>query len=293
MYHPEGVFPAMPVPFKKNGDLDEASLKELIKYFEGTGVNGLLIMGTAGEFAMLSEAERRKVIDIAVDTAKKLDLIVNTGYASTRETVTLTKYAKDAGADAAIVVEPYFYHPSPGGMAKHFLTVADRADFPVMAYNIPPFAGNFLTPDIMDEFAKDERIVGIKDSEGSPLKLLEFIARAPRNFSVMVGVDGLASYGIAMGAKGMMIGGASMAPGLCVEMYDSLKKGDHKKAFDLQNRFSSVIKAMMVGTFPAAIKYAMDVRKVPAGYVRAPLESLSGPQKKEVERYLRQAKVIK
>lgn len=289
MYHPEGVFPAMPTPFKRNGDLDAGRLRELITCFEGTGVNGLLIMGTAGEFAMMNVTERRLVVDVAMDTVRDLETIINVGWASTRETIELAKYVKDAGADAAIAVEPYFYHPTQEGIARHYRDIASATDFPVIAYNIPSFAGNRITPDVLDELGKDDRIVGMKDSGGDAAALADFIFRAPRGFSVLVGTDSLASSGLAIGASGLTIGSACIAPELCAEMYRSMKCGDHCRAFELQKQLDHTIRAMQQGTFPASIKYAMGLRGHPAGHVRAPLQELTDAERHIIEMHLRNA----
>lgn len=283
----------MPTPFRRNGDLDTGLLKELIGYFEETGVNGLLVMGTAGEFAMMSEPERRKVVDVAMDAARKLEMIFNAGWASTRETIALAKYVKDAGASAVIAVEPYFFHPAPAGMARHYLDIAEATDFPVIAYNIPSFAGNRLTPDILDDFARDSRIVALKDSGGDAAVLSEFIMRAPGEFSVLVGMDSLVSAGMALGAKGMAVGSAAIAPRLCVEMYRAMKRGNHCKAFELQRSLDHAIRAMQIGTFPAAIKHAMACFGHPAGYVRAPLQDLDDAQRREVEMHLKNIRIAK
>jgi 4-hydroxy-tetrahydrodipicolinate synthase len=293
MYHPEGVYPAMPTPFRRNGDLDTGLLRELVTYFEGTGINGLLVMGTAGEFAMMSDAERRMVVDVAMSSAGKLEMIFNAGWASTRETIALAKYVKDAGASAVIAVEPYFYHPAPEGMARHYLDIAEATDFPVIAYNIPSFAGNRLTPDIMDDFAGDGRIAGLKDSGGDAAALSDFILRAPDSFSVLVGTDSLVSAGLALGAKGMAIGSAAIAPELCVDMYRAMKSGNHCRAFELQRSLGHTIRAMQIGTFPAAIKHAMSYFGHPAGYVRAPLQELDDVQRREVEMHLKNIRIMK
>lgn len=125
MYHPAGVYPAMPTPFNRNGDLDETGLRDIVSYYENMGVNGLLVLGTIGEFAMMSERERRRVADIVMGAADRLEIIINAGSASTRETVSMARYLKDLGVDAVIAVEPYFYHPSLQGMAMHYLTIAE------------------------------------------------------------------------------------------------------------------------------------------------------------------------
>ncbi|BAI60731.1 dihydrodipicolinate synthase [Methanocella paludicola SANAE] len=292
MYHPAGVYPAMPTPFMRNGDLDETGLRDLVSYFNNTGVNGLLVLGTIGEFAMMSGQERRRAAEIIVGAADKLEIIANAGCPSTRETIRMALFLKDIGVDAVIAVEPYFYHPTAKGMARHYLDIAEKADMPVMAYNIPQFSGNRLTPDIMDAFAGDGRIVGLKDSEGDPVKLMEFIRRAPEGFSVMVGADPLVSYGICMGAKGMLIGSASVAPRACVEMYRAAIDGDMDKTFAMQGRLNDIIRAMSVGTFPAAVKYMLSGQGLPGGHVRPPLEGLSDAEKLIVDDYMKGAKAM-
>lgn len=281
----------MPTPFRKNGDLDEQALKELITYYEGTKLNGLLVMGTAGEFAMMSDQERRRVAEIAVGISDRLEIILNVGWASTRESIKLAKYARDIGADCVIAVEPYFYHPSVEGIARHYLQIAEQADMPVMAYNIPSFAGNKIPPETLDYFAEDERVVGLKDSEGDAARLQEFIDRAPGDFAVMVGMDSLVSYGVCQGAKGMMIGSAAIAPEICVDMYRALAEKDYARAFKEQKRLNDYIRAMQVGTFPAALKYMLSLRGLPGGHVRAPLEDLNEEQKRLVQAHLRAAKM--
>lgn len=283
----------MPTPFRRNGDLDTGLLRELVTYFDGTDANGLLVMGTAGEFAMMSDAERRMVVDVAMSSAGKLEMIFNVGWASTRETIALAKYAKDAGATAVIAVEPYFFHPTQEGIARHYLDIAEATDFPVIAYNIPSFAGNRLTPDIMDDFAADDRVVGLKDSGGDAAALSDFIFRAPDGFSVLVGMDSLVSAGMALGAKGMAVGSAAIAPELCAEMYRAMKNGNHCRAFELQRSLDHAIRAMQIGTFPASIKYAMSYFGHPAGDVRAPLEELDEAQRREVEMHLMNIRIMK
>lgn len=293
MYHPAGVYPAMPTPFMRNGDLDETGLRDLVSYYGNVGVNGLLALGTIGEFAMLSEQERRRAAEIIVGAADKLEIIINAGCPSTRETVRMAQFLKDIGVDAVIAVEPFFYHPTAKGMARHYLDIADKVDMPIMAYNIPQFSGNRLSPDIMDAFAEDDRIVGLKDSEGDPVKLMEFIRRAPEGFSVMVGADPMVSYGLCMGAKGMMIGSASVVPATCVDMYRAAVDADLKKTFAAQGTLNDIIRAMGVGTFPASVKYMLSQKGLPGGHVRPPLEGLSDAEKLIVDGHVKGAKAMR
>jgi 4-hydroxy-tetrahydrodipicolinate synthase len=291
LYQPAGVYPAIPTPFSRDGELDGTGLRDMVTYYEGTGVNGLLALGTIGEFAMMSERERKRAAEIIVGAADRLEIIINAGCASTRETIKMAMHLKDLGVDAIIAVEPYYYHPSPRGMAMHYLAIAEEVDMPVMAYNIPQFAGNCLDPDVMYAFESDERMIGLKDSEGDPIKLAEFIRLAPRDFSVMVGFDPLAGYGLSMGAKGMMMGSASIAPEACTDMYRAFIEKDMRQAFALQKRLDGVIRAMGVGTFPAAAKYMLELKGLPGGHVRPPLEDLSDKQKTAVNIFLKEAGV--
>jgi 4-hydroxy-tetrahydrodipicolinate synthase len=241
----------------------------------------------------MSQDERRMIVDVAMSSVRELETIINVGWASTRETIELAKYVKDAGADAAIAIAPYFYHPTQDGIARHYLDIASATDFPVIAYNIPSFAGNRITPDMMDLFGTDDRIVGMKDSGADAAVLADFIFRAPRGFSVLVGADSLASAGLAIGASGLTIGSACIAPELCAEMYRAMKSGNHCRAFELQKRLDHAIRAMQQGTFPASIKHAMGLRGHPAGHVRAPLQDLTDAERRAVEIHLRNAGMMK
>ena len=293
MYHPHGVYPAIPTPFKKNGELDDTGLRDLVSYYGSTGVNGILALGTIGEFAMMTERERKRAADVIVGAANKMEVIINAGYPSTCETINMARYLKDLDVDAIIAVEPYFYHPSPEGMARHYLEIAEAVDIPVMAYNIPQFAGNSLKPEFLETLSKEERIVGLKDSEGDSIKLQRFIDLAPEEFSVMVGWDGLVSYGICMGASGMMVGSASVAPDVCVRMYKAIIEKDLDRAFVAQRELNHYIRAMQVGTFPASVKYMLSLQGYPGGHVRKPLEDLSQAQKRLVDMHLRAAGALK
>jgi 4-hydroxy-tetrahydrodipicolinate synthase len=197
------------------------------------------------------------------------------------------------GADAVIAVEPYFFHPTQEGIARHYRDIAAATDFPIIAYNIPSFAGNRITPEALDDFGKDDRIVGMKDSGGDAAALTDFMVRAPCGFSVLVGADGLACSGLAIGASGLTIGSACIAPELCVEMYRPVKSGNHCRAFEPQKQLDCAIRAMRQGTFPASIKYAMGLRGHPAGYVCAPLQELTDAERRTIEMHLRNAGIAR
>lgn len=241
---------------------------------------------------MMSDEERKAVIDAVTGAVKRLDVLFNTGCASTMSTIALTKYAKDSGADAATIIVPYYYRQSQGEIAAHFLRVADKTDLPIIAYNIPQYAGNSLKPEMIREFAADERIVGIKESGDDACALLRLIDIAHGGFSVMVGSDNLASYGIIMGAKGLILGGAAIAPDLCIDIYESIVNGDTVKAFSLQQSLAQLTIAMSSGALPTTVKYALKLQGLPAGYVRLPLDELSRQERSEVERRLKVAGII-
>ena len=150
VYTPEGIFSAMPTPFKKDESLDLEALRTLIQFYMKAELNGVLVLGTSGELAMLKDREVEQVVDTAVDEANgKTKIIVGTGAPSTKKAIQFTKYAKDAGADAALIVTPYYFHLSAVGIKDHYVAVARETQFPIIVYNIPSFAGNAATPDMI------------------------------------------------------------------------------------------------------------------------------------------------
>ena len=283
----------MPTPFEKDESLDPEAMRTLIRFYMKAGLNGILVLGTSGELAMLTDREVEQAVDAAVDEANgKTKIIIGTGTPSTKKTIQLTKYAKNAGADAALVVTPYYFHPSAIGMKDHYVAVARETKFPIIVYNIPSFAGNAITPDMIYRFLQEKYIVGIKDSSGAIFDLTETIRLSPQRFSILCGWDPLLMAGLLLGAKGGMLGTAAVAPKLLLDLYKACLDKRVDEAGDLQKRVHLIFRAMFVGTFPAALKAALNLMGLPGGFVRSPLENLKTAEMARVRFDLERAGVL-
>jgi|Deesub1362A_J573_1020465.scaffolds.fasta_scaffold00145_55 4-hydroxy-tetrahydrodipicolinate synthase len=287
-----GVFAPIPTPFTESGELDENALKTLIRRYEKAGIDGLLILGTSGEFVMLTEEEKREVIDVVIGTRKRLQIVVNTGTPSTKTTIELTEYARDAGVDAALVVAPYYYRFSAEGIISHFTSVAERVEMPVIVYNIPGFTGNALNSDIVHKISKESYICGIKDSSGDPLLLSEFIEVSSDNFTVFCGWDPLISYALHLGAKGIMVASAVIAPELCLKMFKAAERKEWERVANYQRRINCIARAIFTGTFPTGLKYSLRLLGFPGGYSRMPIELLTYREKEKIKIELEKAGIL-
>ncbi|RLI27551.1 4-hydroxy-tetrahydrodipicolinate synthase, partial [Candidatus Bathyarchaeota archaeon] len=168
MFEPKGIFPALVTPFTKDGKkVNEEQLRALVNRCIELGVSGVVPCGTTGEFVNMTVEERKRVIDIVVDEVNgRVAVIAGTGASSTQQALEMTRYAKDAGADAALVVTPYYLKPTNRGVYQHFHTIASEVDFPIILYNIPQCTGVWLTWQMVEDLAQIPNIVGLKDSSG-------------------------------------------------------------------------------------------------------------------------------
>jgi len=293
VYTPEGIFSAMPTPFEKDESLDLEAMRTLIRFYMKAGLNGILVLGTSGELAMLTDREVEQAVDAAVDEANgKTKIIIGTGTPSTKKTIQFTKYAKNAGADAALVVTPYYFHPTAVGMKNHYVAVARETKFPIIVYNIPSFAGNTITPNMIYRLSQEKYIVGIKDSSGAIFDLTEIIRLSPQRLSILCGWDPLLMTGLLLGAKGGMLGTAAVAPKLLLDLYKACLDKRVDEARDLQKKVHFIFRAMFVGTFPAALKAALNLMGLPGGFVRSPLENLKTAEMARVRFDLERAGVL-
>jgi 4-hydroxy-tetrahydrodipicolinate synthase len=276
---PEGIFSAMPTPFRKDESLDVEAIRTLVQFYTKAGLSGVLVLGTSGELAMLTDKEVQEVVDAAVDEAAgQTKIVVGTGMPSTRKTIQFTKYARDAGADAALVVAPYYFHPNSQGIKEHYVAVARQTRFPIIVYNIPSFSATTITPEMIDTFSREDNIVAIKDSSGRLFDVVEMIRLSPPEFSILCGWDPLFMVSLFHGAKGGMLGSAAVAPRLLLDLYEASMSRRVNEAIELQRRVNLVFRAMFIGTYPAALKAALNLIGLPGGFVRTPLENLKEPE---------------
>lgn len=291
----KGVIAPMLTPFKENRDLNIDALKMLADWLIGQGVHGLFPVSTVGEAAKLGVEEKKTIIKSVVDIANgRVPVIAGTGFPDEKRTIELTKYAQDVGADAAIIVEPYYQKPPVEALYEYYESINDSMrDFPIVLYNIPSFAGYELTPELVAKCAALENVVGIKDSSGDIVKFNSMLHLAGDRIAVLQGVDALFFPSLAIGSPGGMMGGANVAAKMEVDMYNAFGKGDFEEARKIHARLLPLWLALSeFGTFPVSFKEATTMMGIPMGPARKPTEQLVNAQKNRLREILRQAGLL-
>ncbi|WP_416972683.1 4-hydroxy-tetrahydrodipicolinate synthase [Streptomyces sp. 4F14] len=268
-----GVLTALATPFAADGRVDEKTLRLLVDRSVDAGVGGVVACGSTGEFAALSAAERRLVVETVVDqTAGRVPVIAQTGALSTREAVELSRHAQDAGASVLMVVAPFYEPLTLDETSRYLRTVAAAVDVPVMLYNLPGATGVNLTPDTVGRLAREvDTIHYIKDTSGDMAQAGQLIRYHGDVVSTFVGWDSLLLQAIAEGAAGVMSGVANVIPGELVSVYRALKDGDLRRGQAEWARIYPLVDAFLSAPFVQAVKSALAAAGVPAGDPREPL----------------------
>jgi len=268
----------------KNGRVDEAALRKFISWQIAEGSHGIVPVGTTGESPTLSEDEHKLVIEIAVDEARgRVPVIAGTGSNNTEEALEYTRHAKKAGADAALIVVPYYNKPTQDGLYAHFKTIADAVDIPIFVYNVPARTVANITVETLARLAKDcPNIVGTKDASADLARPSRQRLASGNDFIQLSGEDGTALAFNAHGGKGCISVTANVAPRLCAEFQDATLSGNYAKALTLQDRLMPLHVALFVETSPAPVKYAASLLGLCEPHVRLPLVPVSEPTRKQV-----------
>ncbi len=281
----KGVFPAIITPFKDDGSLDEDGLRRNVEILAETGISGIVPCGTTGESATLSHVEHKRVVEIVVDCSK-VPVVAGTGSNNTSEAIDLTRHAADVGADAALLITPYYNRPNERGLFEHFKRTAESADIPIVLYNVPKRTGVDLRPEVVARLAEISNIVAIKEASGSLTQVSRIIElTADKNFAVLSGDDDLTLPMMALGATGVISVVANVAPHKTVAMVDAFLKGDLVKARELHYQLAPLVRAMFLETNPIPVKTAYSIMGMAAGPLRLPLAPMSA----ENEMKLREA----
>jgi len=269
----EGIFPPHITPFLKNEEVDENSLRSLVHFWLDSGCVGLVSCASNGEGPYMTREERRRVLQIVIEEVEgKAPVVAGTGAPSTRETIFLTRDAKDVGADAALVVSPYYFKPDGRELFEHYSSVISSTDIPVIVYNVPKFTGYNLDPAVVVRLAEEfGQVVGVKDSGGSIGQISELIDRVGDRISVLAGTADVLLPCLLMGGKGGVIAVANVAPRLCADLYGHFKENEIERARQLQMKVLD-LNDILVKRFNqiSAIKEAMNHLGKPAGYPRRP-----------------------
>jgi 4-hydroxy-tetrahydrodipicolinate synthase len=291
-----GVFTALVTPFRDDGAVDEAGLRRLAKRQIAGGVAGLVPCGTTGEAVTLDADEHERVVAVVVEEARassrRVTVIAGCGSNDTRKSQALAERCRRAGADALLVVTPYYNKPTPRGLVAHFLSVADAGRLPVVLYNVPGRTGLNMQPDTVLELAKDPRVVAVKEASGSLDQACEILRGRPDGFTVLSGEDSLAIPMIACGAEGVIAVVSNEAPGLYAEAIAAALAGDRARASRLQAKLFPLMKANFRESNPIPAKWALERLGLVGGALRLPLVSLSPQHHAPVEDALRAAGLL-
>lgn len=270
-FRPSGAISALVTPFRR-GEIDLSALAALIDWQIRQGIDGIVPCGTTGEAPTLSWNERIAIIRTAVATASgRVPVIAGTGTNSTETTVAFTAAARDFGADAALVVTPYYNRPSQVGIVRHFEALAQKVDIPIIVYNVPARTGVDLTPDTLQRLADIPAIVGIKDATGDLARPLAYNRAFGDRLALLSGHDATAFGFNTMGGCGTISVVANVAPRLVADMHRALESGDIHAARAVNHRLRPLIAALDLDTNPVSIKHALSAMGFIHPDVRLPL----------------------
>jgi len=273
-----GVYPAMVTPFTDKEEIDVEGMRSNIAYLEKGGVAGLVPCGSTGESATLSFDEHKKLVEITVDAAS-VPVIAGTGSNNTAEAVELTRYAQDAGADAALLIVPYYNKPMKSGLIKHFSAIAQACEIPLILYNIPGRTGINMDPETISTLAHEySNVAGVKEASANFTQISNIIEiTRGLEFSVISGDDGLTLPMMALGATGVISVTADILPKQMGRLAQLCLEGNFAKARDVHYQLAPLFKALFIETNPIPIKKACDLLGLAGGPLRLPLTTMAEP----------------
>ncbi|HEV2503309.1 MAG TPA: 4-hydroxy-tetrahydrodipicolinate synthase [Mesorhizobium sp.] len=268
-----GSLTALVTPFEKSGRFDEKAFRALVAWQIEEGTRGLVPVGTTGESPTLSHEEHRHVVKTCIEVAKgRVPVVAGAGSNNTEEAVGLVQFAEQAGADAALVVTPYYNRPTQRGLYQHFAAVAKATRLPIIIYNIPPRSVIDMMPETMGQLANDfKNIVGVKDATGKIERVSEQRATCGKDFIQLSGEDATALGFNAHGGVGCISVTSNVAPRLCSEFQEATLANDKERALELQDRLLPLHKAIFVEPGVSGAKYALSRLGRIENAVRSPL----------------------
>jgi 4-hydroxy-tetrahydrodipicolinate synthase len=279
----KGSLVALITPMRSDGTVDEKAFQDLVEWQIAEGTEGLIPVGTTGESPTLSHAEHMRVVELCVEAARRrVPVIAGTGSNSTREAIELTRHAKEAGADAALIVTPYYNKPTQEGLYLHFKAIADAVDLPIVIYNIPPRSVIDMSVETMARLAKHRNIVGVKDATANLARPLHTRRACGEAFCQLSGEDHTAVAFLGAGGHGCISVTANVAPRLCFEMHKAWREGRTGEAIAIQDRLLPLHDALFCETSPGPVKYAASLLGKSTEFCRLPLAPLAEQSKARV-----------
>ncbi len=288
----EGVLTALVTPFR-DGEIDESALRALVDRQIEAGIDGLVPCGSTGESATLSHAEHRRVVEIVVHATRgRVPVLAGSGSNNTREAIELTIYAKEAGADGALLISPYYNKPTQEGLYLHYAEIARRTAFPLVLYNVPSRTASNMLPATVARLADLEQVVGIKEACGDLGQISDVIQHCPEDFCVLSGDDALTLPILAIGGKGVISTAANVAPSEFVSLVRSFRAGDGDTARRCHLRLLPLISALFVETNPIPVKAALHLAGAIGPEIRLPLTPITAPNRERLQVVLKELGLI-
>jgi 4-hydroxy-tetrahydrodipicolinate synthase len=277
-----GSFTALVTPFK-NGALDEKAFRALVGWQIAEGTNGLVPVGTTGESPTLSHDEHKRVVEWCVDEAKgRVPVVAGSGSNSTKEAIDLSRHAEKAGADAVLVVTPYYNKPTQEGLYQHYKAIDEAIGIPIIIYNIPGRSVIDMSVDTMKRLFELKNIAGVKDATANMVRVSQQRAEIGPDFNQLSGEDGTALGFNAHGGHGCISVTSNVAPRLCAEFQGACQRGDYATALALNDKLMPLHLALFIETSPSPAKYALSVLGRCTDAVRLPLVLLEEKTKAAV-----------
>jgi len=269
----EGAITAMVTPFdNESGEIDVEGLKQNVEFQIANGISGLVPCGTTGESPTLSHDEHDEVIELTVKAAHgRVPVIAGTGSNSTQEALRLSRHAEEVGADAVLVVSPYYNKPTQEGLYRHFKAIAESISIPVVIYNIQSRTGVNVETSTLQQLSQIRNIIAVKEASGNMAQMMDVINQLPPTFSVVSGDDNLTLPLMALGGRGVISVISNLLPKKVSELCAAGLKGDFATARKIHYELLPIFKAAFLETNPIPIKAAMNLAGMPAGPVRMPL----------------------
>ncbi len=288
----KGSFVALVTPFR-DGAIDETAYQGFIDWQIGQGTHGLVPCGTTGESPTLSHAEHMRVVELCVEAAQdRVPVVAGSGSNSTEEAIQLTRHAKEAGADAALIITPYYNKPSQEGLYQHYKAIQDAVELPIIIYNIPGRCVVDMSVATMARLGKLPNIIGVKDATADLARPSATRRAIGDGFCQLSGEDATVLAFLGEGGHGCISVSANVAPKLLAEMHTAWMKGDHTTARGIRDRLVPVHEAMFVDTNPCPVKYAVSLQGHCSGELRLPLVEVSKENKERIQQALETAGLL-
>tara|TARA_B110000438_G_scaffold50743_1_gene51199 strand:+ start:2253 stop:3128 length:876 start_codon:yes stop_codon:yes gene_type:complete len=289
----KGSFTALITPFK-DGKFDEASFRSLIDFQLKSGTHGLVPTGTTGESPTLSHEEHIRIVEVCIEQAnKKAPVIAGTGSNSTEEAIYLTKHAEKAGADAALVVTPYYNKPSQEGLLQHFTKIANSVDIPIVIYNIPGRSIVDMSNETMSKLFEVKNIVGVKDATGDIPRVYFTRSEVGNEYNMLSGDDSTTLAFMTYGGHGAISVTSNIAPKLCSDFHSLCMDKNFYEASLINDKLMPLHRALFLESSPGPVKYAASKLDLCSEEVRLPVTKINNDTKKIIDNALRHASLIK